>query len=79
MSSGVGYRQKRKGIRRRKSIRGEVVSEETAQLNLKVVKEGDEKFEQLLKGDAKEDEEKSEEQKTEENPKEEVKAEEKKE
>ena len=79
LSSGVGYRQKRKGIRRRKSIRGEVVSEETAQLNLKVVKEGDEKFEQLLKGDAKEDEEKSEEQKTEENPKEEVKAEEKKE
>lgn len=46
---GPGYRPKRKGVRRRKSIRGEVVSEEITQLNLKVLKEGKKKFEDFLK------------------------------
>ncbi len=49
LAEGVGYNPKNKGIRRRKSIRGEVVSEETAQLNLKVVKEGNKKFEEFFK------------------------------
>ena len=49
LSGGPGYRPRRKGVRRRKSIRGEVVSPEIAQLNLKVVKEGDKKFEDILK------------------------------
>jgi len=49
LSGGVGYRPKKKGVRKRKSIRGEIVSEEIAQLNLKVVKEGDKKFEDILK------------------------------
>ena len=49
LSGGPGYRPRRKGVRRRKSVRGEVVSPEIAQLNLKVVKEGDKKFEDILK------------------------------
>jgi len=49
LSGGPGYRPRRKGVRRRKSIRGEIVSPEIAQLNLKVVKEGDKKFEDILK------------------------------
>jgi len=66
LSGGVGYRPKRKGVRRRKSIRGEIVSEEIVQLNLKVIKEEEKSFENILKeikGDkeevSKENEEKS--------------------
>lgn len=63
LAGGVGYHPKEKGIRRRKGIRGEVVSEEIAQLNLKVIKEGTKKFEDFFKkeeaapaeGDAKEE------------------------
>jgi len=49
LAKSVGYKPKNKGVRRRKSIRGEIVSEETAQLNLKVVKEGSKKFEEFFK------------------------------
>lgn len=49
LSGGVGYKPKRKGVKRRKSVRGEVVSEEIAQLNLKVLKEGGKKFDQVFK------------------------------
>ncbi len=55
LSSGVGYKPKRKGVKRRKSVRGQSVSEEIAQLNLKVLKEGNKKFEQLLKKDSTEE------------------------
>lgn len=36
------------GLRLRKSVRGEDISEDTAQINLKVLKEGSKKFEELL-------------------------------
>lgn len=49
LSDGVGYKPARKGIRRRKSIRGETISEEIAQINLKVVKEGNKKFDEFVK------------------------------
>jgi small subunit ribosomal protein S6e len=49
LSGGVGYKPKGKGIRRRKSIRGETVSEEIAQINLKVLKEGKQKFDDFVK------------------------------
>ena len=48
LSSGPGYVPKDKGIRRRKSIHGEVVSERIAQINLKVVKVGDKKFDEFM-------------------------------
>ncbi len=60
LAEGVGYKPKIKGVRRRKSIRGEVVSEETEQLNLKIVKEGTKKFEEFFKKEESVEEEKEE-------------------
>jgi len=37
LASGVGYRPKKKGIKRRKYVRGNTVSDATAQLNVKVI------------------------------------------
>ena len=51
-----GMNDTRKGIRLRKSVRGEEISEQTVQINIKVIKEGNKKFEDLLKGDAPEEE-----------------------
>jgi small subunit ribosomal protein S6e len=38
LSGGVGHHPKRRGERRRKTVRGEVVMGDLAQLNLKIVK-----------------------------------------
>jgi small subunit ribosomal protein S6e len=40
LSGGTGFRPKSKGERRRKSVRGNQVSEDIIQINLKVTKEG---------------------------------------
>ncbi|MDH5403941.1 MAG: eS6 family ribosomal protein [Candidatus Heimdallarchaeota archaeon] len=40
LSGGVGYRKKVKGLRKRKLIRGAEVQDDIAQLNVKVIKEG---------------------------------------
>lgn len=40
LSGGVGFHAERKGQRKRKSVRGNTVSEDIAQVNLKVVKAG---------------------------------------
>ncbi len=40
LSGGTGIRIKRKGERRRKSVRGNQIADDIAQINLKVVKEG---------------------------------------
>jgi len=45
---GVGFRQKTKGERRRKSVRGNTVSKETAQLNLIVTKKGSDSLDKLV-------------------------------
>ncbi len=45
---GVGFRQKTKGERRRKSVRGNTVSKETAQLNLIVTKKGTQPLDTLV-------------------------------
>lgn len=37
LASGPGYRTARKGVRKRKYVRGNTVSEETAQVNCKIV------------------------------------------
>ncbi len=42
ISGGVGLRAKRKGMRIRKSVAGNTVSDQTAQLNIKVTKVGKE-------------------------------------
>lgn len=38
LSEGVGCKPKRKGERRRKTIRGSMITEDTVQINLKVIK-----------------------------------------
>ena len=42
-----GIRDRRKGIRLKKSIRGEEISDKTSQINLKVLKEGTKKFDEI--------------------------------
>jgi len=53
LSGGVGFKPKRKGERRRKSVRGEVISKEITQVNTIVVKEGDKKLEDIFKKEEK--------------------------
>ena len=48
LSGGPGYKAKRKGERKRKSIRGNTVANDIAQVNLKVVKAGKDKLEKLF-------------------------------
>ena len=40
LTGGVGFHSKRKGLRKRKSVRGNTISPDTAQVNCKVVKAG---------------------------------------
>lgn len=37
LSGGPGYRTKTKGMRKRKKIRGKVITEDTVQVNLKII------------------------------------------
>lgn len=46
--NGVGFRQNTKGERRRKSVRGNTVSKETAQLNMIVTKFGGKSLDELV-------------------------------
>ncbi len=53
IGSGPGIRKKRlkyKGERRRKTVRGNTVAADIAQLNLKIVKEGAKKLEEIFGG-----------------------------
>jgi len=47
---GVGYRQKNKGVKRRKSVRGNRISEDIVQVNVKIEEQdkGAKKIEELL-------------------------------
>jgi small subunit ribosomal protein S6e len=49
LTGGVGYRPKKAGIRRRKSIRGRVISVETGQINLVVEKTGVKPLDEIFK------------------------------
>lgn len=48
LSSGPGYRPKEKGLRRRKMVRGRVITPEIIQINAKVVEKGEKSLEELL-------------------------------
>lgn len=48
LSGGVGFRPKRQGERRKKMVRGNSVSDEIVQVNLKVVKAGGKSLEELF-------------------------------
>jgi small subunit ribosomal protein S6e len=43
LSGGVGYNATEKGIRRRKTIRGNMITEDVAQINVKIVEKPQEK------------------------------------
>lgn len=84
LSSSPGFHPKIKGQRKRKTVRGDTISDAIAQINIKVVKKGEKPLEQLvpMKPKEKKEEKKSEEMKEEkpkEEPKKEKKPEEKKE
>lgn len=49
LSGGVGYRPKRKGMRKRKTVRGRVISRDIIQINTKVVKHGKIPLEEYFK------------------------------
>ncbi|HYA32648.1 MAG TPA: 30S ribosomal protein S6e [Candidatus Bathyarchaeia archaeon] len=49
LSGGVGYHPKKTGIRRRKSVRGRVISAETGQINLVIEKSGVKPLDEILK------------------------------
>jgi small subunit ribosomal protein S6e len=49
LTGGVGYRPKKTGIRKRKSIRGRVISAETGQINLVVQKTGVKPLDEIFK------------------------------
>ena len=49
LSGGVGYRPKRKGMRKRKTVRGRVISRDIVQINMKVVKHGKIPLEEYFK------------------------------
>ncbi|MFW5903078.1 MAG: 30S ribosomal protein S6e [archaeon] len=57
LGKGPGYRPKETGIRKRKTVRGEIVSEETQQLNLKVVSKGKKNLAKLFGEEPEEEEE----------------------
>ncbi|UCC91720.1 MAG: 30S ribosomal protein S6e, partial [Candidatus Aenigmatarchaeota archaeon] len=71
LTGGPGFHPKLKGERRRKSVRGNVISQEIIQVNAKIVKHGTKKLEQIFgKKEEKPKEEKKPEAKAEEKPEE---------
>ena len=48
LSGGVGVNIKRKGMRIRKTVRGNLISKDTIQINLKVTKQGNKKLEEIF-------------------------------
>jgi len=49
LSYGVGMRQRRpKGLRKKKSVHGEEITEDVVQVNLKVIKEGKVKLSEII-------------------------------
>lgn len=44
LSGGVGFKPKRKGVRRKKPVRGNQITEDIVQINVKVLKHGSKKI-----------------------------------
>ncbi len=49
LSGGVGYRPKEKGVRKKKMVRGRVITRDIIQINMKVVKHGKIPLEEFFK------------------------------
>lgn len=48
LSGGTGYRPKMKGVRKKKTVRGNAISADTVQVNLKVLEYGAAKLEEIF-------------------------------
>ena len=48
LTKGWGMREKTKGLRKRKTVRGKTISDKTVQVNIKVVKEGNKKLAEIF-------------------------------
>lgn len=48
LSSGIGFKPKRDGERRRKTVRGNTISDETVQINTIVIEKGEKDINELL-------------------------------
>lgn len=70
LSKGKGFKAKEKGIRRKKSVRGNTINQDVVQINMKVTKYSSRSIDQLLKSEKK-SEEKPEQDKKEEEQKDE--------
>jgi small subunit ribosomal protein S6e len=53
ITEGVGFHNKRKGMRKRKVVRGNTLSQDTVQINTKVVKAGANPLEDIFKSEEK--------------------------
>jgi small subunit ribosomal protein S6e len=51
LSGGVGFNPKRKGQRRRKTVRGNTISDQIVQINTLVVEKGSKNIEELLQSE----------------------------
>lgn len=60
MTEPPGYRPTSKGVRRRKTLRGNTISDAIVQINAKIVKMGEKPFEQLIPKKEKKEEKKEE-------------------
>lgn len=69
LSRGLGFKAKEKGIRRKKSIRGNTIGQDIVQINMKVTKHGSKDIDQLLKKEESKEKEGNEEGKKEEEQK----------
>ncbi|MEM2726934.1 MAG: 30S ribosomal protein S6e [Archaeoglobaceae archaeon] len=49
LSGGIGFKPKEPGLRKRKIVRGRVISKDILQINLKVVKHGKVPLEEIIK------------------------------
>jgi len=52
LSGGIGFKPKERGLRKRKIVRGRVISKDIVQVNMKIVKHGKVPLEEILKKDA---------------------------
>ncbi|MCS7123691.1 MAG: 30S ribosomal protein S6e [Candidatus Aenigmarchaeota archaeon] len=48
LEKGPGYKPKKKGVRKRKTVRGNTISMDIVQINTKVIKKGEKSLEELI-------------------------------
>ncbi|RLF28206.1 MAG: 30S ribosomal protein S6e [Thermoplasmata archaeon] len=63
LSKSIGYRPKEKGKRKKKTVRGNTISQDIVQINMKVTKYSSKPIEQLLNIEKKDEKKEEEEQK----------------